>query len=248
MSLDISAIVLLGLGALVSSTFGAMSGFGAGLMVIPFLVPVVGIKGVVPVMTIAMIFGNLMRIWVYRAHVRPRFVALISLAVIPGIILGTSLYDRMSPRMAALVIGAFLLVTIPLRWLLKGRPLAPSRAGTVAVGLGFGVITGATTGAGVILLSLLMGMGLVGPALIATDAVVGVVVTGVKAAMFSGLDLIDRERLLLGIGLGLAMAPGTYLGSWLVRRMPIRAHVALMECVVAGVGLWLLWQAWVGDP
>ena len=56
--------------AFLSSILGALSGFGAGILVMPFLVPLVGVKGVVPVMAVAMIIANVARIWVYRTHVR----------------------------------------------------------------------------------------------------------------------------------------------------------------------------------
>jgi uncharacterized protein len=246
MALDPIHAILLFLGAIASSVFGAISGFGGGLMVTPFLVPIVGFKGIVPVMTIAMIFGNFMRLWVYRSSVQPRFVGVISLAVIPGIVIGTTVYDSLSPRMAAAVIGAFLIVSIPLRWVLRGRPIKPTVGRTASVGLVFGIITGASTGAGVILLSLLLGMGLSGTALIATDAIVGVLVNLMKTAMFGGLDLIDRDRLILGVAIGVVMMPGAYIGRWLVERLPLRVHVAIIEAVVAIIGLWFLWRAWSG--
>lgn len=246
MNLDPIYLMLLLAGAVASSVFGAISGFGGGLMVTPFLVPIVGFKGIVPVMTVAMIFGNLMRLWVYRQSVQPRFVTVISIAVIPGIIIGTMIYDGLSPRMAAAVIGSFLIISIPLRWMLKGRPVKPTPLSTALVGFGFGMITGSTTGAGVILLSLLLGMGLSGTALIATDAIVGVLVNVMKTAMFGGLDLIDQSRLLLGTVVGLVMMPGAYIGRWLVERLPIRVHVAIIEVVVSAVGVWFLYRAWQG--
>ncbi|WP_210496649.1 sulfite exporter TauE/SafE family protein [Microvirga antarctica] len=246
MALEPLYVVLLIVGAIASSIFGAISGFGGGLMVTPFLVPVVGFKGIVPVMTIAMIFGNGMRLWVYRRSVQPRFIGIISIAVIPGIVVGTMIYDSLSPRMAAAVIGLFLIASIPLRWALKSKPIEPTPPRIAIVGFVFGIITGSSTGAGVILLSLLLGMGLSGTALIATDAVVGVLVNLMKTVMFGGLDLIDRDRLLIGVAVGLAMMPGAFVGRWLVERLPMRVHVALIETVVSGVGIWFLWRAWRG--
>lgn len=50
--------------AFLSSILGALSGFGAGILFMPFLVPLVGVKGVVPVVAIAMLIANVARIWV----------------------------------------------------------------------------------------------------------------------------------------------------------------------------------------
>ena len=55
--------------AFFSSILGALSGFGGGVLVMPFLVPLVGVKGVVPVMAVAMLIANVARIWV----IGPRF-------------------------------------------------------------------------------------------------------------------------------------------------------------------------------
>ena len=70
MDFDTVDLVVALTAAFFSSILGALSGFGAGVLVMPFLVPLVGIKGVVPVMAVAMVIANVARIWVYRTHVR----------------------------------------------------------------------------------------------------------------------------------------------------------------------------------
>jgi uncharacterized protein len=66
MGLDPVQFLMIGVVAFLGAVLGGISGFGAGLIVTPFLLPVVGVKAVVPVMSIAMMFGNLSRLWVYR--------------------------------------------------------------------------------------------------------------------------------------------------------------------------------------
>ena len=236
-------LAFLGLAGLAGSTIGAISGFGGGLLVTPFLVPVVGITGVVPVMTVAMIIGNLTRFSVYRAHIEPRFIGTLSLAVIPGIVVGTTIYEMLSPKLVGIALGGFLIATIPLRRLFGKRPVKLSTAGVAAAGFGFGLVTGATTGAGVILLSILLGLGVTGPALIATDAAMGVLVNVTKVVMFGSLSVLDSEQVMLGLALGVCMIPGAFCGRWIMNRIPLHIHVAAIEVLVAIIGVWFLYKS-----
>ncbi|MGI9422934.1 MAG: sulfite exporter TauE/SafE family protein, partial [Hyphomicrobiaceae bacterium] len=94
--------------AFLSSILGALSGFGGGILVMPFLVPLVGIKGVVPVMAVAMMIANFARFWVYRKNVRLDLLGTLTLAVLPGVFIGTYIYQSMPVRFVAVFIGLFL--------------------------------------------------------------------------------------------------------------------------------------------
>lgn len=226
--------------AVASSTLGALSGFGGGALVYPFLVPLVGVQGVVPVMTVAMVLGNLSRAWVFREAVQPRLIGRLTLGVMPGVVVGTAIYARLPPDAVALVIGLFMMASIPLRRILGRRGLQPGPLATPLIGFGFGVITGATPGAGVIMVAVLLGMGLAGPALIATDALVGLLVNILKSAMFGLFAVLDWQGALLGLTIGLAMAPGAFIGRWLLQRLSLRVHTALLEAMTVGIGLWFV--------
>jgi uncharacterized protein len=235
--------LLVGL-AFCSSVLGASSGFGGGLMVTPFLIPFVGVKGVVPVMTVALTLGNLSRVWVYRSDLSARFALRIMLPVVPGVMVGTIIFQKLPANAVAVIIGCFLIASVPLRRLLKRRLLQPGAKSLTIIGFGFGVLTGSTPGAGVLLLSLLLGTGLTGPALIGTDAAIGVAVSLTKVSMFSTLELLDRDRLLLGLLLGTAMFPGAYLARWILSVLLVRVHTILTEVLVVVAGISFLWRAW----
>ena len=67
-----------------------------------------------------------------------------------------------------------LILSVPLRRLARSRDLRIGDTGLGVSAVGYGVLVGGT-GAGVILLSLLMASGLEGAAVIATDAAISVV-------------------------------------------------------------------------
>ena len=83
---------------------------------------------------------------------------------------GSWAYTLLSGRGALLVIGTMLIAMVGLRRVLARRGFRCGDRGLVAGGVGWGLVVGATTGSGVILLSLLMAAGLRGAAVSATDA------------------------------------------------------------------------------
>jgi uncharacterized membrane protein YfcA len=241
---DLSLWQFLALGAVAffGAVLGGVSGFGAGLIVTPFLVPVVGIKGVVPVMSVAMVLGNLSRFWVYRDQVRRDVILKIMIPAVPGVIVGTLLYDVLPREPLALCIGAFLLVSIPLRRHLAKKAVVPTPAAVVGVSAGFGVVSGALPGGGIVLMPLLLGLGLSTGALVGTDAIIGMAVNLVKIAMFGKLDLLNRDLMIGGLLVGLCMIPGAYGARWLIERMNVHLHTAVIEGLVVFSGLSFIWS------
>src|SRR5260370_17501442 len=88
---------VLGVIAVAGAVAGGVSSFGAGVVVTPFLVPVVGVKGSVPVMAVAMVLGNLSRVWAYRTEVRREPIVKVLLPPRPGVILGPPSYHPFPP-------------------------------------------------------------------------------------------------------------------------------------------------------
>jgi uncharacterized membrane protein YfcA len=233
----------LGLVAFAGAVLGGVSGFGAGLVVTPFLVPVVGVKGVVPVLAVAMTLGNLSRLWVYRRQVRAELVLRVLLPALPGVALGALLLDWLPQAPLAALLGVFLLISIPLRRWLAKRRIVPTPRAVIGISFLFGLVAGALPGGGVIVVPLLLGLGLAGGALVGTDAVIGVAVNLVKVVLYGGLDLLDAELLIGGVLVGLCMVPGAYAARWLIERVALRVHVALVEGLVAFSAISFLWTA-----
>lgn len=242
---DLGALqyALLGLVAFFGAILGGVSGFGAGLIVTPFLVPVVGVKGVVPVMSVAMTLGNLSRFWVYRDRVRRDVIMRIMVPALPGVVIGTVLYDVIPQGALAICIGVFLLASIPLRRYLAHKAVEPTPAAVAGVSGVFGVASGALPGGGIVLMPILLGLGLSTGALVGTDAIIGMAVNVAKIAMFGGLDLLDADLLLAGLLVGVCMIPGAYGARWLIEKLNVHMHTAIVEGLVVFSGLSFIWTA-----
>jgi len=50
-------------GALAGSLVGGVAGFGTGIIMLPLVAWVLGLRSAVPVLTVTMALGNLARIW-----------------------------------------------------------------------------------------------------------------------------------------------------------------------------------------
>jgi len=224
----------------VAAALGGMSGVGSGMIVTLFITPIVGPKAVIPVISVLMLINNGSRVWFYREALVPARVGLIAGVAVPMSALGALVYVRLDGAAVQLLLGAILIASVPLRRWMAGRKVAPGRATVVAVSGAFGFLSSVIVGAGLLVLPILMGFGLAGPALLATDAAIAVLVDLAKVAFFGKLDALTLPLLTLALAMGLCMIPGTWVAAWLVRKTPIRIHSLLIEALIVVGGLNLI--------
>jgi uncharacterized membrane protein YfcA len=234
---DISLLQLLLVAcvALFAAVIGGLAGYGTGALMPLVLVPLIGAEPVVPIIAISSIFSNLSRVAAYRRYADGRRALIAFSAAALTTALGAYGYTRLSNAGAALVIGAMLISSVPLRRLLKRRDIKIGDAGLAVGAVGYGVVVGGTTGAGVILLSLLMAAGLEGAAVIATDAAISVAISIVKISVFGLAGVVTAQVLAFALLIGALALPGTFLAKAFVERMPLHIHTAILDvAVIAG--------------
>jgi uncharacterized membrane protein YfcA len=193
---------------------------------------------------VAGIVINAGRFWFYRGHLDRRMLTLVLAASLPFLVLGTWIYSILDARALGTVLGFAVIAFVPLRRALTAKKIV---IGPVGLGVGsgvFGLATGVATGTGVILVSLLLGTGMAAPAVLATDAMVSIVLDIAKAALFERFDLLDIEAFFTGIVIGVASIPGSAIAAWLVARMGARLHVVFMEVLILVGGVSMLWHSW----
>jgi uncharacterized membrane protein YfcA len=237
----LAAVAVLALGAAV---VGGVGGFGTGVILAAVLVPLIGIKAVVPVLAVAGVIINAGRFWFYRRSLDRRALGTVLAASLPFLVLGTWLYSILDARAIGTILGIAVMASVPLRRLLKKRAVTLGTGG-LAVGAGvFGLASGVATGTGVILVSLLLGSGLTGPAVLATDALTTIALDLCKAALFQRFDLLDAQAFSTGVVIGFATIPGSAVAAWLVNRMGAHLHVLFMEALILVGGASMLWHSW----
>ena len=237
--------LLVGGVAFAASILGGLAGYGTGLVLPVVLAPVVGVANVVPVMALAMILNNGSRVAAFWRDIDWPHVRRLLLLGLPACVAGAYGYTLLDARWVAVLIGVFLLASIPLRRALKRANYRLGAHGEIGAGAGFGFINGGMTGTGVILISLLMAGGVQGAGLIATDAIISALMGLFKVVIFGGFDRLDGSLAIAGLLIGLCTMPGAFVARRLLTLIPAHVHTLVMEVVVVIGGAGFLWRAWV---
>ncbi|HTV37621.1 MAG TPA: TSUP family transporter [Xanthobacteraceae bacterium] len=227
--LQISLVVVV---TAVSAVLGGIAGYGTGPLMPLVLVPLVGAKPVVPIIAISSMFTNGARLSAFRNVLHVRLALMACAAALPTCILGAWLYTLLSGRGAAIVIGSTLIATVPVRRVLKRRGHQLGEKAFTAAAAGWGVLVGGTSGAGVVLLSLLLASGLESTAVIATDSAISLATGVLKLSTFGLAGLLTPTVIAIGLLMGLIGFPCTFLAKLIVARIPVHVHTAILDVIV----------------
>jgi uncharacterized membrane protein YfcA len=218
--------------ALLAAVVGGLAGYGTGALMPLVLVPLIGAGPVVPIIAISSIFTNLSRFVAYLRYADRRRALIVIAAAALTTALGAYGYTRLTSAGAAVVIGAMLISSVPLRRLLRRRAVRIGDTGLAAGAVGYGVVVGGTSGSGVILLSLLMAAGLEGAAVIVTDAVISLATSVIKISVFGLAGAVSPQVLAFALLIGIVALPGAFLARAFVERMPVHIHTAILDVAV----------------
>lgn len=239
--MPIGDYALIGISAFIIATISGLSGYGSGLLMPIVLVPLIGPLAVVPVLAVAAVFNNASRLVAFRDRIYWRRAFEMILAAVPFCVLGAGFYTTLSGRGAMFAIGVVLILVVPARHFLLRRPIGMWRSGALMAGAVYGFLIGSTPGAGVILIAILIGMGLTGRSVIATDSLVSLVVGLVKVMTFQTLGFLPWEWWGYALVIGVCGVPGAFLARWLVDRMSLSLQGAVLDGgVVIGGGVLIL--------
>jgi uncharacterized membrane protein YfcA len=229
-------LLIAGMGVL-TSLIGGVAGYGTGALMPLVLVPIVGPEPVVPIIAISAMITNTSRATAFRKLIDRRRALIVLATATPTCVLGAYGYTRLTGAGVMIVIGTMLALSVPLRRTLRSRgfQLDDKRLGAASVA--WGVLVGGTSGAGIILLSMLMAAGVEGAAVIATDAVISIALGVVKLTVFGFVGVLTAQVIAVALLIGLVAFPGAFLARAMVERLPIHIHTAILDAVVVMGGV-----------
>jgi uncharacterized membrane protein YfcA len=229
--------------AFLASLIGGVAGYGTGALMPLVLVPMVGAEPVVPIIAISALFTNSSRVTAFLKYADWRRAGIVLAGAMPTCVLSAWGYTRLSNAGAALVIGSMLMLSVPLRRLLKRHDVKVGDGGLALGSIGYGAVVGGTAGSGVILLSLLMAAGVQGAGVIATDAAISIVIGIAKTSVFGLAGVVNAQVVAFALLIGIVALPGAFLARAFVERMPVHVHSAILDAVVLLGGVFLIYGA-----
>ncbi len=231
-ALSLSQLLLIAGMGVATSLIGGVAGYGTGALMPLVLVPIVGPEPVVPIIAISALLTNASRAIAFRKRFDARRALMVLGAATPTCMLGAYGYTRLTGTGVMILIGAMLALSVPLRRVLRTRGFHFDDKRLVAAAVVWGALMGATSGAGVILLSMLMAAGLDGAAVIATDAGISVALGAIKLGVFGLAGVVTGQVIAVALLIGVVAFPGAFLARALVARLPIHVHAAMIDAVV----------------
>lgn len=228
--------------AFATAVFHTVGGFAGGVLLALAIAPAIEVRLIVPLLSICLVIGAISRMAVFRRELDVRTYGLIMAPALPGIVAGSLLYTRLSEDAVSIVLGVFLLATVALQRTLASRGIAVPRSGLAAAGAVFGLLSGLTIGAGILLAPFLIGRGILRERLAAVFAAVALAMNFTKSTVFLSAGTLPADLAVVGIAMGVCTIPGTLLGRAILYRTPVRVHSAFVEGLVLAAAVLFLWN------
>ena len=229
--------------SLVAAIVGGVTGYGTGLILPPVLLPIVGPAAVVPIISLSALMTNASRLIAFRDKFDVRNAIVLASCALPTCVAGAYVYTALSGKAVTIVIGLALIILVPLRRLANKAQWTLAKPGVAVAGGGYGLLVGATSGSGVVLLTILLAAGLRGTAVVATDAGISLFLGLAKAAVFQSAGALPASAWIMAILIGCCATPGAFLAKRLTADLPIHVHTVILDGVVILGGALLLIQA-----
>lgn len=230
------SLLLASAAAFLLAVLSAVAGFGGGVLLLPVVTALFGLRVAVPVLTITQLAGNGARVWFNRAELDRAVIGRFAVGAVPLAVAGAVLLAGAPLAPLQRLLGAFLLVVVAWRRL-RPHPRRPGRAAFVAVGAASGLGSALLGSVGPLTAPFFLAYGLTRGGYVGTEAACALTMHLTKTAAYGAGDLLSGRVLLLGLALTPATLAGTWVGRRLLGRIGDRLFVRLVEggLVVAGV-------------
>jgi uncharacterized membrane protein YfcA len=235
-------LVAIAAAALVTSTIHGAVGVAGGFLMTAALSLLIGVRPVVPVMSVALMMSHGTRSLLNVRAIDRAALMSVMIAAAPMLVIGALLYGFLPTRAIAVVLGVVILSSIPIRHWAHARAVKAGRGTLSAVGATYGFLAGGSIGAGMLLTPFMLGYGLSRESFVATMAVIALASNIIKIGIFGGIKLLDAHYLLMGVLIGLVMIPGNWIGRTFLRGMASSTHDRLIDffAVVGGLNFFYL--------
>lgn len=230
-------VMVVGAAALAASTVAAITGTGGGILLLPLMTAIFGVRDAVPMYTVAQFIGNLSRVAFNRREILPGVVMWFALGAMPMAVIGGLLFVAAPDSILVRLLGAFLIFTVAWRRMREPRPHGFPIQRFALIGGAFGFISALVGSAGPFVAPFFLAFGLVKGAYIGTEALGTAVMHMTKLATYSSVSALSRTSIFLGLALGPIMVAGSFLGKRVIDRISRRTFTLVIDAVLVFSGV-----------
>jgi uncharacterized membrane protein YfcA len=196
-------------------------------------------------MAVAALLANLARVLVWWREIDWRANAYYCVTAVPCAALGARTLLSLNPHVVESILGVLFLLMIPARRWLHARGLRTKAWHLTLVGAGIGYLSGMVASTGPINTPFFLAYGLVKGAYLATEALGSIAIGLTKAIVFQRFNALPPDTVVRGLVIGGSLMLGSRLAKGFVLRLDAHQFRLIMDLLLAGAGLVLLWGAFV---
>lgn len=226
-------LAAIGVAALLTGILHGATGMAGGIVMASILAHFIGIKGAVPVMTVALIFSHLSRAIIYAQETDWSIAGRVLLFGSPTIIVGAVVFGKISATTVAIVFAIFLLSSFPIKYWAKRHEITTGPKLLAGASSVWGMLAGNVIGPGFFLAPFLLGTGMNRLTFVGTLATVTLVMNILKLSVFGATDLMTRDLFFLGVIIGLITMPGNWIGRSVLKNMKDSEHRYAIDVLTA---------------
>ena len=198
----------------VGFTIAGVAGFGGGVVALPVLVWVFGVREAIPILSISQVLSTVSRVGLHRDGLDWPVVRLFALGALPFI------FVSIDTTVLVRILGVMMLLFVVYTRLPVGRDFNMKLWGFIPLGAGTGFGSAFLGIPGPFAAVFYLAYGLSASAYIGTSALGMGMIQVPKLIIFGTSDLLSIRVLALGLGLGVIAAGSAYLGRIILRRVP----------------------------
>lgn len=226
--------------AFVASTISAIAGTGGGVILLPVLVSVFGVREAVPIYAVAQLIGNLSRVGFNRSLIDYSVVKWFAVGAIPFALAGSWIFTRLPDSGLIKILGIFLVVSVIVRRLHPSLSSGFRPFWFAPVGGIFSIVSAIVGSAGPFLAPFYLTYGLTKGAFIGTEALGTAIMHVAKLTGYQGFGAITSGMWCSGMFLAPVMIAGSFTGKKILDRLPTTLFLCIVDAAVLGCGVWFL--------
>jgi uncharacterized protein len=228
---------------LISGAISGIIGTGSSIILLPILVFQFGAKQAVPIMAISSVMANIAKAMAWWRDIDWKAFAAYSITGIPAAALGARTLVKLPEHIVDVALGCFFLAMIPTRHWLLARRFTISLGQLALAGAVIGFLTGIALSTGPLSVPAFTSYGLLKGPFLSTEAASSLGLMIAKAITFRSLGALPFPAILQGLIVGSSVMVGAFAGKAVVQRMSVHTFQRLLDALLLGSGLALLWAA-----